>query len=128
VLYDHHSLIKPDNWPHRWFSPRELASKGAGSLLVNHDAISRLDELRERMGQPIIVTSAYRDPIHNARVGGAPKSLHKQGRAFDIRLAGHDKWRLYRMAQDVGFTGFGFYNTFLHVDTGHKRSWGEWQS
>ena len=28
------------------------------------------------------------------------------------------------MAFDVGFTGIGCYNNFMHVDTGPKRCWG----
>lgn len=35
---------------------------------------------------PITVLSAYRTPAHNARVGGAPKSQHVQGRALDLRV------------------------------------------
>lgn len=44
-----------------------------------------LEEIREEYGAPIIVNSAFRDPIVNAKVGGAPHSYHLQGRAADIR-------------------------------------------
>lgn len=128
TFYEHYSLINthdPLEWPYLWFTPQELASKGDGSLLVVHDAILKLDDLRGAIGKPIIVSSAYRDPIHNAKVGGAPMSMHKFGRAFDIKLHNHDRAFLARKAEDVGFTGFGFYNSFLHVDTGRKRWWGK---
>lgn len=117
------------SWRWRHFMPRELASKGDGSLLVDEDALDRLELARRILGQPLLILSAYRDPLHNAKVGGAPLSMHKQGKAFDIRLAGLDKWQLLSACQKAGFTGFGFYLTFLHVDTGKPRTWGKtWNS
>lgn len=121
MLYVHWSDVK--NWPYRYFTPRELASRGNGSLLVNHDAISKLDEMRRIVGKPFIITSAYRDPLHNARVGGAPRSYHKRGMAFDILLAGHDKDELKVAAMQAGFGGIAFARSFLHVDTGPRRTW-----
>lgn len=123
MLYSHYSQVKPEHWPYRFFVPQELASKGDGSLLVVHDAIARLDAMREAVGKPFIITSAYRDPLHNARVGGAPRSYHKQGRAFDIALRGHDKDALRRAAEQAGFGGIAFANSFIHVDTGPRRTW-----
>ncbi len=126
MLYAHHSDVPQDVW--RWpnFTPAEIASNGDGSVLINADAMDKLQLLRDLIGRPLIINSAYRDPIYNAKVGGAPLSMHKQGRAFDIALRGHDRRQLARAAQAAGFTGFGYYNTFLHVDTGRKRSWGTW--
>lgn len=124
MLYAHYTDIDPKDWPLKWFTPRELASKGNGSLLVNMDALSRLDAMRELIGRPMIINSAYRDPLYNARVGGAPMSMHKFGRAFDVSLRGHYKADLIRAAKQVGFTGFGVnYHTFLHIDTGRSRQW-----
>lgn len=44
-----------------------------------------LDEIRELYGAPIVVTSAYRDVHVNMAVGGVANSLHRLGRAADIR-------------------------------------------
>ncbi|TAE34641.1 MAG: DUF882 domain-containing protein [Alphaproteobacteria bacterium] len=137
MFFEHYSLIPTNGWQYRYFTPRELASKGDGSLLVNQDAISRLERMREIIGKPLIITSAYRDPIHNAKVGGAPMSMHRFGRAFDISLRtfhpidgrnvelNHNREQLYHAALTAGFTGFGFYATFLHIDTGRRRHWGK---
>ena len=43
-----------------------------------------LDRLREYMGSAVIVTSGFRSPEVNARVGGSNTSAHLQGLAADI--------------------------------------------
>ncbi len=129
MFYNHYDQVPLASWRWPHFAPREIASKGDGSILIHEASLDRLEHARQLMGQPLIILSAYRDPIHNAEVGGAPLSMHKQGRAFDIRIAGLDKWQLHNACQKAGFTGFGFYQTFLHVDTGKPRTWGKlWNS
>jgi len=115
------------NWPYAHFSPAELASKGDGSLRMQIDAIVKLERLRVKLGVPMIVTSAYRDPAHNRSVGGAKRSYHMRGQAFDIRMDNHDPVVFEAAARQVGFTGFGFYprSGFMHIDTGRSRSWGK---
>lgn len=43
-----------------------------------------LDRLREYMGSAVLVTSGFRSPEVNARVGGSNTSAHLQGLAADI--------------------------------------------
>ena len=58
-------------------------SAGAVPLMV--ELIDKvLDPLRERWGVPIYVTSGYRCPELNARVGGSKTSYHLRGMAADI--------------------------------------------
>lgn len=45
-----------------------------------------LDPIRERMGQPIIVTSGFRSAEVNRKVGGVATSQHTMGQASDITL------------------------------------------
>lgn len=116
-------------WPS--FSPREVACKGTGELLINADALDKLQALRDRLGRPIILTSAYRSAKHNKAVGGAKNSYHMQGAAFDVRMENHSPERFEEEARAVGFTGFGYYpkSGFMHIDTGPERSWGKrWQA
>ena len=120
----HYSKVNKSIWRWKSFSPRELASRGNGGLDLDIEAVDRLQFLRDTIGKPLIINSAYRDPIYNARVGGAPRSQHKLGKAFDISLRNHDLKELYFTAKKCGFTGFGFYSYFLHVDTGRRREWG----
>ena len=115
---------KWDSWPLKYFTPQEIACKGTGKLFVNMKALSKLDHFRSVFNKPIKVSSAYRSPYHNAQVGGAPKSYHVKGEAFDIVLGGYDKSDIIKFAKLAGFTGLGVnYRTFVHVDTGRRRQW-----
>lgn len=66
-----------------------------------------LDPLREAWGKPITVTSGYRCPELNRRVGGVPTSMHLTGHAADITTGNTvDNRRLYQLAQDLGLPYF----------------------
>ncbi|NPD21602.1 DUF882 domain-containing protein [Rhodophyticola sp. DY48A3-103] len=108
-------------WPN--FSPAEIACRGTGKLLVNEPALDKLQALRDRLGKPLIVRSAYRSPEHNRAVGGATRSKHLDGAAFDIAMENHDPVAFEAAAREVGFLGFGFYprSGFIHVDLGPAR-------
>ncbi|MFT7596619.1 MAG: zinc D-Ala-D-Ala carboxypeptidase [Paracoccaceae bacterium] len=112
-------------WPN--FSPEEIACRGDGMIMVNEAALDKLQALRDHLGVPLIVHSAYRSPDYNQRVGGAKQSMHLQGAAFDISMANHDPSTFEAAARAVGFTGFGFYprQNFLHIDIGRARQWGD---
>jgi hypothetical protein len=98
-------------------------------LLIDPDsteALRKLDRLREDLGAPMILNSAYRSPSHNKAVGGAKNSLHMRGIAFDVRMDNHDPAAFESAARAAGFTGFGYYPNqgFMHIDTGPARVWG----
>ena len=92
-------------WPN--FSPAEIACRGTGKLLINEPALDKLQALRDRLGKPLIVRSAYRSSEHNRAVGGATRSKHLDGAAFDIAMANHDPVAFEAAARAVGFLGFG---------------------
>ncbi len=76
------------------------------------------------------VISGYRSPQTNAELrahssGVARNSLHMQGRAIDVRLAGIDCAGLAARAQLLRRGGVGFYRAsdFVHLDTGASRIW-----
>ncbi len=118
----------PDHlWRWKNFSPAEIACRGTGQLKLHPEALDRLQALRDRLGKPLIVRSAYRSPQHNRNVGGAPRSKHMDGKAFDIAMANHDPVAFEAAARAVGFLGFGFYprSGFIHIDLGPARQWGE---
>lgn len=124
--YNHFDDVPPGEWRWTSFSPREVACKGTGQLIVDEDAMNRLQALRDALGKPLLLTSAYRSPQHNRAVGGAKASKHMEGIAFDVRMENHDPHRFEAAARAAGFSGFGYYprSGFMHIDTGPKRSWG----
>ena len=118
----------PDSlWRWKNFSPAEIACRGTGQLKLHPEALDRLQALRDRLGKPLIIRSAYRSPEHNRAVKGAPRSKHMDGTAFDIAMSNHDPVAFEAAARAVGFLGFGFYprSGFIHVDLGPARQWGE---
>ena len=127
TFYQHWRNVPANAW--RWanFSPAEIACRGTGKLRVNADALDRLQALRAALGKPMIVTSGYRSPEHNRRVGGATASRHLEGTAFDISMVNHDPATFIAAAQRVGFRGIGTYprSNFVHIDTGPARTWGD---
>lgn len=127
MTYKHWRDVPQRSWRWKDFSPAEIACRGSGSLRINEEALDKLQALRDRLGKPLIVRSAYRSPAHNRAVGGAPRSKHMDGTAFDIAMANHDPVAFEAAARAVGFLGFGYYprSGFMHIDLGPARQWGE---
>jgi uncharacterized protein YcbK (DUF882 family) len=81
-------------------------------------------------GQPYQIISGYRSAatnaaLHEASNGVATRSLHMDGRAMDIRIAGVDTARIRDAAITAQRGGVGYYQAsdFVHVDTGRVRRW-----
>ena len=104
------------------FSSAEMACSHCGERYIWPEFMDKLQALRDLVGKPLKVLSAHRCSLHNARVGGAPFSQHLR-LAVDIDLRGHDRLDVLAKARIVGFTGFGFYTNFLHLDLGRARHW-----
>jgi zinc D-Ala-D-Ala carboxypeptidase len=131
--YSHWTKVPRSEWPWKNFTPEEIACRGTGELIVDTDAMNRLQALRDLVGV-MILNSAYRSPSHNSAIGGAPGSSHLLGEAYDVSMVNHDPLKFFEAAKSVGFKGFGHYprNNFMHIDCGPARSWGasisEWRS
>lgn len=82
----------------------------------------------QQVGYQLTITSGYRSPEYNSRVGGAKKSQHTLGNAVDVVQRGltiQQRQDFIQAAIDNGFTAIGIYNTFTHVDIrGAKVAWG----
>ncbi|MBW1980172.1 MAG: DUF882 domain-containing protein [Deltaproteobacteria bacterium] len=88
--------------------------------------------LREKIccRQPFQVISGYRSPATNAYLrkksrAVAKHSLHIEGKAIDIRLAGYPLSRLRDTAASLRGGGVGYYprSNFVHLDVGKIRYW-----
>lgn len=95
------------------------------------DLLSLL-RVRLETSEPVTVISGYRSPTTNALLRGehehsgvASKSLHMQGMAIDIRIAGRSLAAVHTVALAQRGGGVGYYpaSDFVHVDVGRVRTW-----
>lgn len=117
------------------FSKSEFESKCGREMPeeVYHNVVkvaNQLQYLRDYLGKPIRVNSAYRSPEHNASVGGVKTSQHILGKAADIVIKGMPTEILYQHIEDAISNGemlqggLGLYDTFVHYDIrGTKARW-----
>lgn len=83
-----------------------------------------LDDLRERLGEPIIINSAFRTVPVNLAAKGVGNSYHLAGLAADIRVFGMNPLTLKAfIAQNYcagGYVELIAYSTFVHVAINRK--------
>jgi len=91
-----------------------------------------LHEVAGRLGvdAEFRVISGYRSPatnamLHERSAGVASRSMHLEGKAIDVRLAGVDCATLATSGLALARGGVGYYrrSDFVHLDTGRVRSW-----
>ena len=99
-----------------------MSCRHCGEFYIWPDFMDKLQAARKDVGRPFHILSAHRCSLHNVRIGGAPLSQHLR-LAADISLRGHNRRNLLSTCRRAGFTGFGFYSTFLHIDLGRPRHW-----
>lgn len=105
----------------RYFRAIEFACKHCGANRMEARFLLDLDELRHRYGKPLIITSGYRCPEHNAHVSNTGHTgPHTTGCAADISVDGADAYTLLRLALEMEFTGIGIsqkgHGRFIHLD------------
>lgn len=122
MIVSHFNELPSQWW--RWpnFTPGELSCRCCGEFYWDETAIDTLQRARDLIQRPLIISSAHRCAIHNARVGGAPRSQHKRI-AFDIQVGGMNRQSLRAALIDAGFPSFGYYRTFIHADLREGRIW-----
>lgn len=95
---------------------------------LNERVRGLLDAYRQQFPNARI-TSAYRSPEYNAKIGGASNSRHTHGDAIDISLRGMEPEQQRAVLEwwkSQGAKGFGYYpnSQSAHVDFGNARAWG----
>ena len=98
-------------------------------IRISPRLVNILEEIRTRAGDyPLHITSGYRPPTYNRKVGGVSNSTHIDGLAADIYSDYMGVEELYdicdRVIGDRG--GVGYYPTqgFIHVDLrGYRARW-----
>ena len=103
---------------------KEFACKdGTPIVFVDEYLAILLDILRETIKKPVIVTSGYRTPEHNKKVGGAKYSYHMRGMAADIvvkDMTPKDVAKeLDKLVPNSG--GIIVYKSWVHFDTRNSK-------
>lgn len=102
----------------KYFRIEEFNCQETGNNEMNPEFLEKVDELRGRCGFPLTVTSGYRDPSHSIEVLKNNPGTHTQGIAADLRVqSANHRHILLTNAFEMGFTGIGIAQTFIHVDT-----------
>jgi uncharacterized protein YcbK (DUF882 family) len=89
-----------------------------------------LQVLRDEVGKPIKITSGYRSPEHNAKVGGVKSSKHITGEAADFKIAGMTPKEVAAVIEKLIAAGkmeeggIGIYSTWVHYD--HRNVKARW--
>lgn len=107
------------------FKVYEFASKdGAEPVLISPKLLEVLEKIRAHFGAPVTISSGYRSPAHNAKVGGAAQSQHLYGAAADIQVKGVSPTQVADYAETLMPTwgGIGRYSNFIHVDVRDNKS------
>jgi uncharacterized protein YcbK (DUF882 family) len=132
--------LKTDYWAEGDYLPDALADinhilrdfRNNQILPIETPLLDLLHKLHTTLGtsQPFHIVSGYRSPETNALLtansdGVAKDSLHMQGKAIDLYIEGTPLNELRHAAIRLHGGGVGYYpnSNFVHVDTGHIRSW-----
>ncbi len=102
------------------FSKSEFDCKHTGRNEMRPEFLERLQELRNRYGRPIIISSGYRDPSHPVEAKKASPGTHSLGLACDIACQGEEAYKILKLAFELGFCGIGIKQhgtgRFIHLD------------
>lgn len=102
------------------FKVREFQCKdGTDEILIDMQLVRYLQQIRDWAGGSITVSSGYRTPSHNKKIGGSPTSKHMLGKAADIYCSTKTPLELARKAQDLGVLGIEWNDVgdYTHIDT-----------
>ena len=104
------------------------------TILRNIQELAKnLQVLRDEVKKPIKITSGYRDPSFNKKIGGATQSRHITGQAADLKIEGYTPKQVAAIIEKLIALGkmkqggIGIYSTWIHYDTffdgKHPRRW-----
>lgn len=106
------------------FKVKEFACKdGSPIVFVDEYLAVLLEILRETIKKPVIITSGYRTPEHNKKVGGAKYSFHMRGMAADITVKDMTPKDVAKELDKLAPNSYGIivYKSWVHFDTRNSK-------
>lgn len=106
------------------FKVKEFACKdGSPIVFVDEYLVTLLETLRLTINKPVIITSGYRTPEHNKKVGGAKYSYHMRGCAADIRVNGMTPKDVAKELNKIVPNNCGIivYDNWIHFDVRNRK-------
>ena len=102
----------------KYFSDYEFKKIGCRLSDMDESFMHSLDTLREKVGEPLILSSAFRTVEQNKAAGGVPNSAHLKGMAVDIvALTSRKRYTIVSAALEIGIRRIGIGKSFVHIDT-----------
>lgn len=100
------------------FNLAEFACPCCKRVMLHPKLLAKLVELRDVLVRSVYITSGYRCPAYNQKVGGVVNSYHLIGLAADIQVKDISLIELLEICEEIDFSGIGFYEkkNFLHLD------------
>ena len=119
-----------DNFTLAEFNSKDGAEMPAEVLENVIKLACNIQVIRDKIGCPLHINSAYRSPNHNKAIGGVKNSKHLLGKASDLTSRNHTPKQLYDVIESlikdgkISEGGLGLYNSFVHYDIrGTKARW-----
>jgi uncharacterized protein YcbK (DUF882 family) len=108
------------------FKIKEFAQKDyqCDKILIESELIEVLEDVRTHFNMPVIITSGYRTPEYNKKIGGVKNSQHTKGTAADIKvkMVPASKVQGYLNRKYPNKYGIGRYENFTHIDVREKKA------
>lgn len=102
-----------------------VAHKDVNAFCLSPKLRLAIWEFEGHFGKKIVMSSGYRDPFYNGKVGGSDDSYHKKCMAADFFIPGVSKEKLIAFAVRQKLVGgLGCYpgKQFIHIDV-RDRPW-----
>lgn len=110
------------NWnDYKNFTKEEMSCRETGENLMQKEFMDKLQELRNRLGFPLVITSGFRSVKHSVEAKKPKGGMHTKGLACDIKCHSNTAYKIVKVALEIGFTGIGINQKgatgrFVHLD------------